>query len=216
LGCRSIDAVSLEVAHYRVLVDDLLEGLGKLLGTLQLGSIAEWVGAIATVGALFWAFLVFTADRRRAKRAEADRFASYITSTTAIMNGLKTESATAKFEFFNAGDTPVPMAQLVVCHPGGDIRIPLRIDGGYVIRPGAQISFRLKFEDCDVFDVFSYLAFDDSHGREWLRDVVTGRYVPLRRRGNGKWLRYKGGLRVRWHQFRENRRVRPREQYVRM
>ena len=180
-------------------VDDLLRGLGQLLGTLQMGNVAEWVGAIATVGALFWAFLVFKADRLRSKRAEADRFTSYIVSTTYMG-----DYSTAKYEFFNAGDTPVPLAYLVVRQTNGGDRIPLKFNGSYVLLPGAQMSFRLRLERHSS-ETYSYVYFRDSHNREWLRDITTGKYVSVGREMEGPWLRYRGGPRARWEQFLQNR-----------
>lgn len=186
-------------------MDEFLKGLGELFGTLQLGSVAEWIGAIATVGALLWAFLLFQADRRRTSRSEADRFTAYIVSTTNMG-----DYSTAKFEFFNAGDTPVPLAYLIVRQPNVGYRIPLKFDGSWVLRPGTQMSFRLRLERHSN-DSYSYVYFHDSHGRAWLRDIRTGRYVSLRRERRGPWRRYSGGPRARWRQFLENRTSLPQE-----
>lgn len=177
--------------------------LSKWLGSLDWGNVAEWVAAIATVGALFWAFLVFRADRIRASRAEADRFSSFISSTT--REGQKT---TAKFEFFNAGDTPIPLAYLIVRQLDGGYRIPLKIRKSYVLLPGAGLGFRLDLAQ-HVHETFSYVYFRDSHNRDWLRDIVTGRYVSTRREMSGPWLRYKGSAIARVKQYRQNRNSSP-------
>jgi hypothetical protein len=170
---------------------------------LDWGSVAEWVAALATVGALFWAFLVFMADRVRASRAEADRFSTYISSTTH-----EKDHATAKFEFFNAGDTPVPLAYLIVRQRDGGLRIPLKHRGNFVLAPGAQLNMRLELEQ-STNDSYSYVYLRDSHNRAWLRDIQTGKYVSLDREMKGPWLRYRGGLRDRYLQFKQNRHSNP-------
>jgi len=116
--------------------------------------------------------------------------------------------STAKFEFFNAGDTPVPLAYLIVCQPNGNLRIPLESKGDWVFHSGAKASFRLPLER-HINDVFTFVYFHDSHGRFWLRDIRTGKYVSLRRQDRGPWLRYKGSLKGRWCQFVQNHTKRP-------
>jgi hypothetical protein len=186
---------------YRGVMD--LGAFGEWWTSQYWGSVADWVGAIVTTGALFWAFLVFRSDRVRASRAEADRFTSYIVSTTHELT-----FSTAKFEFFNAGDTPVPLAYLVTCQLNGNNGTPLRADGGYVFRPGAGTSFRVQLARHSN-DTFNYVYFQDSHGRTWLRDIATGKYVSLRRRTRGPWLRYQGSPKARWGQLVQNRKERP-------
>ncbi|TFC21867.1 hypothetical protein [Cryobacterium glucosi] len=167
------------------------------------GSVPDWIAAIATTGALFWAFLLFSSDRIRASQAEANRFTAYIVSTTH-----EGTFSTAKFEFFNAGDTPVPLAYLITCQATGNSGMPLTADGGYIFRPGSRTSFRTRLERHSN-DTFNYVYFQDSHGRTWLRDIATGKYVSLRRQTRGPWLRYKGSPKARWDQFVQNHQERP-------
>ncbi|WP_127886384.1 hypothetical protein [Rathayibacter festucae] len=52
-------------------MDELLAGLGKAIGTMELGSVADWVTGLLTALALFVAIRVFQQDKRNRERAQS-------------------------------------------------------------------------------------------------------------------------------------------------
>lgn len=176
--------------------------LARWWSTIAWGTAPEWVAAAATVGALFVAYLVFTGDRRRSRRAEADRFISR--ARWSRRRHEQQDSWEYDIRVFNAGDTPIIEPVIIEKRPGNR-SIRFVSDGDREVAPGAEETVLLR-PVRDPREVCIYINFTDSHGRNWTRDVDLNRYVSERQITNRKWLRYRGSLPNRLRLLRENRR----------
>lgn len=173
-------------------MDQFLAGLGTLLGTLSLGSIADWFAAVGTVGAFAVTIWIILHDRGERRRAQADAFVTYtqVSGTHAVPGKAPW---TIRLYSHNTSSQPIPYTELRSVPGAEEFQMQtLKIGkkGHLAIAPGESIKTEIGFEH-DPRNVQLVLYFKDSAGRTWAREVRSNEYLSMstRKRYKRAWAR---------------------------
>ena len=149
--------------------------------TIDWGDAPGWVGAIGTAGALVLGMLILRGDRKIARRAEADSFASWYLLRTDDRG-----NAFLDVNFHNAGRRPLPVAtvhswsgqvwnrKFAKAHGVGSFAIPPDA------APRVTIALASEFKRSNY-----YISFTDNQNKNWYRTVRDNEYVS--ERTVGRW-----------------------------
>jgi len=153
-------------------VKDFWDSLAALFGydRWEWGSAADWVGAIGTIGAFLFGFLLFARDKQRQRRELADRFATW-------QEGGALPGTTSVFAH-NGADLPVVNSTaLIKLDTTTYRRKPLTQDtaAGRSVPAGASTSITLR--DTEATPKKIWVEFTDGASRTWVRNLNTGRYL---------------------------------------
>ncbi|QHC66841.1 hypothetical protein GSU68_09900 [Rathayibacter sp. VKM Ac-2759] len=175
-------------------MDAIWDWVNDVLG-LEPGSAADWVTGLLTFATLLVALLVLQKDRLKDARSSADGFVTWreVVSSRAVV---EMPDWYIHVHGFNAGAKPIPFTMLMV-KPGSPQHV-LRAFQREPIQPGAEIETKVGFEN-DPSDSPLLLYFRDAHGKGWLRDLQTNRYVS--RRQVKKWYRAHGDTGIGLYHF---------------
>lgn len=157
---------------------DFWDSVAQLFGYdyWEWGSAADWVGAVGTVGAFLFGFMIFARDRLRQTRELADRFATWLEKDVS--------PDTNMLRAHNGSNLPVVDATILM-RVGTDIRrrdIGHDPAAGHSIGAGVSASIALRGDDANASVV--YVKFTDGTSREWTRELQTGRYL-------NRWQRWR-------------------------
>jgi hypothetical protein len=146
---------------------------------MELGSAAEWVGAIGTAGALLaTVFLIFD-NERRSRSADAAAVSVWFTQRF-ISRPDGTDSRFIDVHLFNGSPAPLPSVTIYSRIEGRDYIEEVLSSAGAklaAIEPGASHSIEIPvihFVDVDRVFVF----FFTRDGKRWARRLGDGRLMP--------------------------------------
>ena len=151
---------------------------------LDWGTVPDWLAAVGTVGALFFALFLFRHEVSSGRRKDADAFVSWLrTERSAQASGEWHESI--RVFVSNSGSKPIPRAgfwvrarvdgkELVKFRPLASSGDTQGVSVQDVVNRGA--GFNGPIDDFDA-----YLFFSDPQGRQWFRNIVTNKYVSERK-----------------------------------
>jgi hypothetical protein len=139
---------------------------------VELGTVADWVGALGTAGALIATVHIISTDRKRSRSADAAAVSVWYTQRF-ISHANGTGSRSLSVHVFNGSTAPLPFVTVYSRVEGRDyIEEVLSSSGAALapIEPGASI----HYVDTDRVFVF-YIARD---GNKWARSLGDGKLMP--------------------------------------
>lgn len=189
-------------------MDELLAGLGKLLGTLELGSVADWTAGLVAFVALLVAVLTQRRQTVELARVEA--------------NALIADMQVVSFDLTNPGEESEPPVEALTVKLRNDTNrtirnVLLRVGSLGLNQPYPPFTFDGYEGDLDSFErrdrltdktgegvwhrvgpieggqkiavtVYTrggldreiYILFTDTQGRRWRRDIMTAALRPAK------------------------------------
>ncbi|MFB8385571.1 hypothetical protein ACFC3F_00345 [Microbacterium sp. NPDC055910] len=164
------------------------------------GTVPEWFAAIGTVGAFAATILIIQSERIRRRRAQADAFVTHTSvrwTPKVALDGLSARKM-RKIEEEEGGQLYHWVIRLYVHNTSNQpiVYTNLRSDprlgidyhvhqtmhisdsGDMAIAPGESFSKDVGgFPDSPSGKEF-YLQFIDASGKSWVREIMSGRYLP--------------------------------------
>lgn len=143
---------------------------------MELGNIAEWVGAVGTVGALFLAIVLFARERAIGRRKSVDGLISWLTwrEVPDRDRGVRIETTV---HLCNSGTRPVHAPLLFYPDARGGYGSEIVSDDGRptMLPPGAEIHRVIQGAPRNTVARYVWMTSED--GRVWIRRVDAHRYV---------------------------------------
>ena len=143
---------------------------------VELGSLAEWVGAVGTVGALLLALSLFARDRALSRRKSADELITWLSweEVPDRVHGV-VEQTTA--HILNTGTRPMHAPLLVYRDATSGYATQVLSGDGRpaVLPPNAGTSCVLKRPPRNPDNVYAFVFTAD--GRLWIRKASEHQYV---------------------------------------
>jgi hypothetical protein len=156
-------------------------GHTQLVGSVQWGDVATWVGGIATSAALFFTYGLLRITRREQRTAQAEKREAQARLVSAWMSQIHQETSSSKYSVTvilqNSSDEPVYGLRAAVGAEwsGADIEY-VEFDLDYIVPPKSrqQKEIVLQFTRAGAYAARSSLPiellFSDSAGKRWHRD----------------------------------------------
>jgi len=146
---------------------------------VELGTVADWVGALGTAGALIATAHIISTDRKRSRAADAAAVSVWYTQRF-ISHANGTASRFLSVHIFNGSTAPLPFVTVYSRVEGRDyIEEVLSSSGAALapIEPGASTLNEIPvahYVDTDRVFVF-FIARD---GNKWARRLGDGKLMP--------------------------------------
>jgi len=146
---------------------------------VELGSIADWVGALGTAGALIATVHIITTDRKRSRSADAAAVSVWYTQRF-VSHANGSESRFIDVHVFNGSPAPLPSVTVYSRVQGRDYIEEILSSSGAAlapIEPGTSIQKEIPvvhYVDTDRVFVF-FIARD---GNKWARRLGDGKLMP--------------------------------------
>ncbi len=172
----------------------------QLVNSVQWGTVPDWFAAIGTVGAFAATLAIIQSERLRRRRAQADSFVTYTSISWSPRYPIKDLSVRKMKRIekdegslyhwvlnvfvYNTSDQPI-VSTLLRSDPRSGPQfhahqtLSVSKNGGLAIPPGSSFSRKIAFEDSPMGKKF-YLQSVDAAGKQWVREIVSGRYVSRR------------------------------------
>lgn len=145
---------------------------------MELGSIADWVGAIGTAGALFVTIGIVLGDRRRSRRVQAEAVTVWSSQRESWAGS--SSKRYLEVSVFNGSSAPLVHVYVFSHLPGGErIEEHLAYDAHGVapVEAGATRSASIRVEHY-VNESMVFLFFTERGGQRWARRLKDGELMP--------------------------------------
>jgi len=146
---------------------------------IELGSVADWVGAVGTAGALLATVHIIVSDKKRARSADAAAVSVWWTQRH-VHHVDKPASKSIDVHVFNGSSAPLPTVTAYSRVKGHDYIEEVLSSAGAdlaAIEPGATVVKNIPVAHyVDVDRVFVFFITRD--GKRWARCLGDGRLMP--------------------------------------
>jgi hypothetical protein len=146
---------------------------------IELGSVADWVGAVGTAGALLATVHIIVSDKKRARSADAAAVSVWWTQRY-VDHVDKPASRSIDVHVFNGSSTPLPTVTAYSRVKGRDYIEEVLSSAGAdlaAIEPGVTVARNIPVVHyVDVDRVFVFFITRD--GKRWARCLGDGRLMP--------------------------------------
>lgn len=140
------------------------------------GSVAEWVGAIGTIGALLLGITLFARDRAKARRAGVDALITWLTWNEVAdrEKGVRVETIV---HVCNSGTRPIYAPLLFYPDRRGGYGSEIVSDDGRpaMLPPGTEMSRVIQGSPRNT--IARNVLMTGQDGRQWIRKVDEHRYA---------------------------------------
>lgn len=149
---------------------------------MELGSVADWVGAVGAAGALLTTLYIIVSDRKRTRSADAAAVSVWWTQRH-VTHGDESTSHFIDVHVFNGSSAPLPNVTAYSRVAGRDYIDEVLSSAGAglaAIEPGTTIMKEISVVHfVDVNRLFVFFLTRD--GERWARCVGDGRLLPGRK-----------------------------------
>lgn len=146
---------------------------------MEVGSVADWVGAVGTAGALLATIYIIVSDRKRARSADAAAVSVWWTQRY-VAHGDASASQFINVHLFNGSSAPLPTVTAYSRVAGRDYIEEVLSSAGAglaAIEPGTTMVKEIPVVHfVDVNRLFVFFITRD--GERWARRVGDGRLMP--------------------------------------
>jgi hypothetical protein len=143
---------------------------------MELGTVADWVAAVGTAGALIATTFIILDNGRRSRRAQAEAVSVWFTQRFSI-NSSGQDSRTLDVHLFNGSSSPIPAATIYSRIEGRDYiqeSMSPSAEDLEAIQPGTSLRHEIPVvHHVDVDRVFVFFIARD--GQRWARRLGDGR-----------------------------------------
>ncbi|MGW4928617.1 hypothetical protein ACWEOH_05620 [Agromyces sp. NPDC004153] len=152
-----------------------LVGGRRYARAVQMGNLAEWIGAIGTVGALVLGLALLGRELAISRRKGADDFITWVTRDEVLIPGAGIKQITV-VHASNTGARPVKTPLIAYADIRGGFSTQVLSPNGMsgVLTPGTEVAITVKESRQTKLPIYVFLQ--DSSGRQWLRYADEHRY----------------------------------------